>query len=104
MFFFSKQKTAYEMRISDWSSDVCSSDLWILASLLEVSIRCSNATIAEALVDRLAPLANRLQAMYSSVSFGRLLGEAAAMLGRPEEARDFYLQALEVCHDRKSVV
>src|SRR3546814_18866071 len=27
MFFFCKQKTAYEMRISDWSSDVCSSDL-----------------------------------------------------------------------------
>src|SRR3546814_20528611 len=27
MFFWFKQKTAYEMRISDWSSDVCSSDL-----------------------------------------------------------------------------
>src|SRR3546814_4514681 len=27
MFFFFKQKTAYEVRISDWSSDVCSSDL-----------------------------------------------------------------------------
>src|SRR3546814_4424580 len=30
IFFFFKQKTAYEMRISDWSSDVCSSDLEIL--------------------------------------------------------------------------
>src|SRR3546814_8201674 len=29
LFFFVKQKTAYEMRISDWSSDVCSSDLRI---------------------------------------------------------------------------
>src|SRR3546814_5303711 len=29
-FFFFKQKTAYEMRISDWSSDVCSSDLPLL--------------------------------------------------------------------------
>src|SRR3546814_2016338 len=28
VFFFFKQKTAYEVRISDWSSDVCSSDLW----------------------------------------------------------------------------
>src|SRR3546814_8935337 len=28
-FFFFKQKTAYEMRISDWSSDVCSSDLYL---------------------------------------------------------------------------
>src|SRR3546814_15989911 len=33
MFFFFKQKTAYEMRISDWSSDVCSSDLTALAVL-----------------------------------------------------------------------
>src|SRR3546814_2954868 len=30
VFFFFKQKTAYEMRISDWSSDVCSSDRLIL--------------------------------------------------------------------------
>src|SRR3546814_8115742 len=33
-FFFFKQKTAYEMRISDWSSDVCSSDL--MAALCSV--------------------------------------------------------------------
>src|SRR3546814_10644803 len=32
--FFFKQKTAYEMRISDWSSDVCSSDLQALSSPL----------------------------------------------------------------------
>src|SRR3546814_18340116 len=32
-FFFFKQKTAYEMRISDWSSDVCSSDLLIGGSV-----------------------------------------------------------------------
>src|SRR3546814_1023404 len=34
LFFFFKQKTAYEMRISDWSSDVCSSDLIILTSVV----------------------------------------------------------------------
>src|SRR3546814_20365833 len=33
VFFFFKQKTAYEMRISDWSSDVCSSDLEQLAQI-----------------------------------------------------------------------
>src|SRR3546814_17870425 len=33
VFFFFKQKTAYEMRISDWSSDVCSSDLHALMGL-----------------------------------------------------------------------
>src|SRR3546814_5335274 len=36
-FFFFKQKTAYEMRISDWSSDVCSSDL------LDLHLRPSEA-------------------------------------------------------------
>src|SRR3546814_8789923 len=35
-FFFFKQKTAYEMRISDWSSDVCSSDLRIVYHQLRV--------------------------------------------------------------------
>src|SRR3546814_1641958 len=30
LFFFFKQKTAYELRISDWSSDVCSSDLGVV--------------------------------------------------------------------------
>src|SRR3546814_9960438 len=33
VFFFFKQKTAYEMRISDWSSDVCSSDLGSLDAI-----------------------------------------------------------------------
>src|SRR3546814_1243088 len=32
LFFFFKQKTAYDMRISDWSSDVCSSDLPVVAA------------------------------------------------------------------------
>src|SRR3546814_9559235 len=35
VFFFFKQKTAYEMRISDWSSDVCSSDLRIVLPPLQ---------------------------------------------------------------------
>src|SRR3546814_7588755 len=32
-FFFFKQKTAYELRISDWSSDVCSSDLFLVRQI-----------------------------------------------------------------------
>src|SRR3546814_8096954 len=36
-FFFFKQKTAYEMRISDWSSDVCSSDLLLLLGAVACS-------------------------------------------------------------------
>src|SRR3546814_6517884 len=55
-FFFFKQKTAYEMRISDWSSDVCSSDLAKIA-------RGVGAAEADALdvglVTRHGPLARR---------------------------------------------
>src|SRR3546814_6071968 len=39
-FFFFKQKTAYKMRISDWSSDVCSSDLGtFLSGLIHVGLQ-----------------------------------------------------------------
>src|SRR3546814_15458897 len=41
-FFFFKQKTAYEMRISDWSSDVCSSDL-VVASLCRAADAVAHA-------------------------------------------------------------
>src|SRR3546814_4596169 len=41
MFFFFKQKTAYEMRISDWSSDVCSSDLWLFDAMMEAHVPCA---------------------------------------------------------------
>src|SRR3546814_7075795 len=41
-FFFFKQKTAYEMRISDWSSDVCSSDL-----LCDADFRCGCHRLVE---------------------------------------------------------
>src|SRR3546814_16531179 len=38
-FFFFKQKTAYEMRISDWSSDVCSSDLFPALARLRSALK-----------------------------------------------------------------
>src|SRR3546814_4089517 len=39
LFFFFKQKTAYEMRISDWSSDVCSSDLVMIDHCRHLVVR-----------------------------------------------------------------
>src|SRR3546814_17157412 len=41
LFFFFKQKTAYEMRISDWSSDVCSSDLYLVVELVFGTAACT---------------------------------------------------------------
>src|SRR3546814_19743617 len=44
MCFLFKQKTAYEVRISDWSSDVCSSDLLVIApAIRSISAFCSPA-------------------------------------------------------------
>src|SRR3546814_10098408 len=62
LFFFFKQKTAYEMRISDWSSDVCSSDLDVMAltptrtwvkigALFEQSIRSSGESFYQGRID-----------------------------------------------------
>src|SRR3546814_7484885 len=42
--FFVKQKTAYEMRISDWSSDVCSSDLKLAPAIKHDAIIASNTS------------------------------------------------------------
>src|SRR3546814_18889151 len=69
-FFFFKQKTEYEMRISDWSSDVCSSDLPVRELGTGTVGGAGNAHVAE-LVDRprveddelLAPDLHRLQGL-----------------------------------------
>src|SRR3546814_10888669 len=57
--FFFKQKTAYEMRISDWSSDVCSSDLKLLGVTVlrgRVGFGHSNLVHATSFLDHNYPL------------------------------------------------
>src|SRR3546814_5200484 len=49
-FFFFKQKTAYEMRISDWSSDVCSSDLDLFSGGLVQSAEVDARSLLRAAV------------------------------------------------------
>src|SRR3546814_6122482 len=49
LFFVFKQKTAYEMRISDWSSDVCSSDLYVSGTAPGVSLLAQKAFTIDAL-------------------------------------------------------
>src|SRR3546814_7562244 len=52
-FFFFKQKTAYEMRISDWSSDVCSSDL-DMTSATAYQATAPDAPLEKATIERRA--------------------------------------------------
>src|SRR3546814_5160866 len=57
--FFFRQKTAYEVRISDWSSDVCSSDLQggkALAVALDVTDRASVDAAVARIEDELGPI------------------------------------------------
>src|SRR3546814_10531655 len=50
-FFFIKQKTAFELRISDWSSDVCSSDLSIMHLLIDQRIEALTHIRIEFIMD-----------------------------------------------------
>src|SRR3546814_2310192 len=88
MFFFYKQKTAYDMRISDWSSDVCSSDLH------------RHAELAAQLVDQLLQVALFLRVQAG----GRLVQHQQARLG-DHAARDLQPPLVPVGQvDRESVV
>src|SRR3546814_13601711 len=61
VFFFFKQKTAYEMRISDWSSDVCSSDL--AGHLSDRNLACRHSRARDDALD----LAQWLQPGYGDL-------------------------------------
>jgi tetratricopeptide (TPR) repeat protein len=67
----------------------------VLLSSLEVSILCENKDLVEALVKRFAPFARELHHGHG-VSIGRLLGNGSLLLGKPDEARSYYMQALAV--------
>src|SRR3546814_5187865 len=55
IFFFFKQKTAYEMRISDWSSDVCSSDLDGRQIAIDLEVTRAQIWFEGKIADRDAP-------------------------------------------------
>src|SRR3546814_4956537 len=61
--FFFKQKTAYEMRISDWSSDVCSSDLRVLLPVGDVCgpTSCRRAERQYVMSTESVKIANKLE-------------------------------------------
>src|SRR3546814_2739032 len=75
--FFFKQKTAYEVRISDWSSDVCSSDLDVCGELanLGVAARAYELDVTDeenvpGLVDRVAEEFGSLDILVNNAYFG----------------------------------
>ena len=70
MFFFFKQKTAYEITASDWSSDVCSSDL---------DIGCAGLGVTVSAVRR-----RNIRALEPSDELRFQEGDVVVLLGRPD--------------------
>src|SRR3546814_9073015 len=80
-FFFFKQKTAYEMRISDWSSDVCSSDLLELVR--------GRIVLPELYLDRPVIRLERRDDGTPNWAMGASRGSAAVEATVPEERTEF---------------
>src|SRR3546814_6388892 len=74
-FFFFKQKTAYEMRISDWSSDVCSSDLMANAKGEDKTVEADGATLLD----------GTHQVVHRGVAVAVFLAQVGGMLLRQPE-------------------
>src|SRR3546814_4743645 len=94
-FFFFKQKTAYEMRISDWSSDVCSSDL----------ATSSDMTLPEEVaqsVDRTVSLWGRLDILVNNASNVAKLGGADGDVVTRSEERRVGKECVSTCRSRWS--
>src|SRR3546814_16810899 len=95
IFYLFKQKTAYEMRISDWSSDVCSSDLPELTALVRVPRHAHLAHLREEL-DALARV--QAEAAAEAAGYERLGGQGAgrAAARDPGERLGELLSLLEI--------
>src|SRR3546814_6442896 len=89
--FFFKQKTAYEMRISDWSSDVCSSDLLVRCSRRRRRLRRRRriGRLVMGKIDRLTPEEH---------------AEVTAAVSEAEKTTDGEIVTIVSGRDRKSVV
>src|SRR3546814_2950512 len=86
-FFFFKQKTAYEMRISDWSSDVCSSDL---LQIHIVVLRDTQEMGAASPLCDLRSRNERLQASRQGLRQGRSQGREHYSQGPAQQAAKIY--------------
>src|SRR3546814_15460885 len=94
LFFFFKQKTAYEMRISDWSSDVCSSDLGRAVGVgTTMLLHCDYVLLAEGTIlttpfVNLALVPEAASSLLLPLRIGHARAFAAFALGEPLAAAD----------------
>src|SRR3546814_3922699 len=97
-FFFFKQKTAYEMRISDWSSDVCSSDL-----MVSIRLWVEPDRIVSALLRRLMAVEDVQTALAEKrgpkTAPGLLVGVADRLVARMAPTVDSLGEAIDAVED-----
>src|SRR3546814_6770174 len=97
--FFFKQKTAYEMRISDWSSDVCSSDLYRRRSeTLQVQ-----PELRQFGRPRLQPVTSRLVQFHNLGKKQGLRRDAAAFHGAAHAFKDKSLMGCMLIHNHEPI-
>src|SRR3546814_4984853 len=101
--FFFKQKTAYEMRISDWSSDVCSSDLMWASSSLAVLDR-AQTELEEVFSKAPAPVtaAEKREWEARVLETRQRVDTAAEVLASRSEERRVGKECVSTCRSRWS--
>src|SRR3546814_3676720 len=107
MLFFFKQKTAYEMRISDWSSDVCSSDLQVLLQKALLPLRAPFDMLAMKLRYYFKPLevqalGRELQWHLGLASWPAAPGPIHPQSGTRSEERRVGKECVSTCRSRWS--
>src|SRR3546814_7513802 len=101
MFFFFKQKTAYEMRISDWSSDVCSSDLYQYpGGKFRIRLACVTPR-KHGVAPRSVPV-HRMVPVWSSQPEPDISPTARAQRTRRSEERRVGKECVSTCRSRWS--
>src|SRR3546814_15232481 len=94
MILFFKQKTAYGMRISDWSSDVCSSDL--------LGRDIPSRMVYGARASLLAGMCSVLIALAAGVPFGLLAGYFGGLIDGRSAERRCGTECVSTCRSRRS--
>src|SRR3546814_19695294 len=113
LFFFFKQKTAYEMRISDWSSDVCSSDLGgpirasgglelVTTPLSQLAIDAVDTVIVPGGGDACTAAAHAPLIHWQVAHDGRVRRLCSVRVGAFHLGRAGHLDGRKVTHHRKS--
>src|SRR3546814_6815302 len=99
LFFVVKQKTAYEMRISDWSSDVCASDLRGEGRALPDGFQGRRAVLAEIEGECEASLAGRLEQVLARACEDGLVHDVV-LSASGKDARQLWQIGRASCRDR----